>query len=60
MRFPLPSAMFSGIDWAARGISDIARDVGFGTPNRTCEIYRREVGITPSEYRKQRKLEVEM
>ncbi|MDG2222038.1 MAG: substrate-binding domain-containing protein [Rubripirellula sp.] len=43
-----------------RRISDIARDVGFGTPNRMCEIFRREVGFTPSQYRKQRKMEAEM
>ena len=43
-----------------RRINNIARDVGFGTANRMCEIFRRELGITPSDYRKQRKVEAEI
>ena len=37
-----------------RRLSDIARDTGFGESIRMCEVFRREVGMTPSEYRKQR------
>lgn len=37
-----------------RGLSEIARDVGFGESIRMCEVFRREVGMTPSDYRKQR------
>ena len=39
-----------------RRIQNIARDVGFKTANRMCEIFRRELGITPGEYRRQRQL----
>ena len=37
-----------------RRLSEIARDTGFGESIRTCEVFRREVGMTPSEYREQR------
>jgi LacI family transcriptional regulator len=37
-----------------RRLSDIARDVGFGEAMRMYEVFRRELGVTPSEYRKQR------
>ncbi len=37
-----------------RRLSEIARDTGFGASIRMCEVFRREVGMTPSEYRKQR------
>jgi LacI family transcriptional regulator len=40
-----------------RRLADIARDVGFGDEKRLYEIFRRELGITPREYRKQRQLE---
>jgi len=40
-----------------RPLSEIARDVGFGDIQRLYEVFRREVGVTPSEYRKQRLLE---
>ena len=33
-----------------------SRDVGFGTIQRLYEVFRRELGIAPGEYRKQRKL----
>jgi LacI family transcriptional regulator len=41
---------------STRLLSDIARDVGFGEPMRMYEVFRRELGITPSEYRKQRQI----
>lgn len=37
-----------------RSIDAIARDVGFGTIQRLYEVFRRELGISPGEYRKQR------
>jgi len=40
-----------------RRLADIARDVGFGKSIRMCEVFRRELGVTPSEYRKQRRLD---
>jgi len=43
-----------------RRIENIARDVGFKTANRMCEIFKREVGITPGQYRKQRQLSTEL
>ena len=39
-----------------RRIAQIARDVGFKTANRMCEIFRRELGITPTDYRKERQI----
>ena len=37
-----------------RPIGAISRDVGFGDPMRMYEIFTRELGVTPSHYRKQR------
>ena len=37
-----------------RPLSEIARDVGFGETMRMYEVFRRELGVTPSQYRKQR------
>jgi LacI family transcriptional regulator len=37
-----------------RALSEIARDVGFGVTMRMYEVFRRELGVTPSRYRKQR------
>ncbi len=37
-----------------RALEAIARDTGFGTAMHMYEVFRREVGITPSAYRKQR------
>lgn len=37
-----------------RSIQDIARQVGFGRAMRMYEIFRRELGITPRQYRKER------
>ena len=42
-----------------RSISEIARDVGFGERMRMTEVFRRELGVTPREYRKRRQLESE-
>lgn len=43
-----------------RAISHIARDVGFRTANRMCEIFQRELGVTPSEFRRRNKGETGM
>ncbi|QDU25753.1 Xylose operon regulatory protein [Anatilimnocola aggregata] len=40
-----------------RSLAEIARAVGFGERMRLYEVFCRELGITPSEYRKQRRLE---
>lgn len=40
-----------------RSLAEIARDVGFGDRMRLYEVFRRELGVTPSAYRKQRQLE---
>ena len=34
-------------------VSQIARETGFGTANRMHDVFRRELGISPSEYRNQ-------
>ncbi len=39
-----------------RLLSDIARDTGFGHPMRMYEVFKRELGVSPSQYRKQRQL----
>ena len=36
-----------------RSIKEIAREVGFGPPMRMYEIFVRELGLTPSAYRRQ-------
>ena len=38
-----------------RSLSEIARDVGFGEATRMYEVFRRELDVTPSQYRKQRR-----
>jgi LacI family transcriptional regulator len=43
-----------------RTLASIARDVGFREPLRMYEIFCRELGVTPSAYRKQRQLEDKM
>jgi len=43
-----------------RPLADIALAVGFGSIQRLYEVFLREVGVTPSEYRKQRKTENEL
>lgn len=42
---------------STRPIAEIARDSGFGRPLRMSEAFRRELGVTPREYRKRRQLE---
>lgn len=37
-----------------RRIADIAQGFGFGDSMRMYEVFRRELGMTPSEYREQR------
>lgn len=37
-----------------RPLDAIARDVGFGGIQRLCDVFRREMGISPNEFRKQR------
>lgn len=39
-----------------RTLDVIARDVGFGTIQRLYEVFRRELGVAPGEYRLQRQL----
>ena len=39
-----------------RSLGQIARDVGFGEAMRMYEVFRRELGVTPSQYRKERKI----
>lgn len=39
-----------------RALAAIARDAGFGTIQRLYEVFRRELGMSPGEYRKQRRL----
>lgn len=39
-----------------RSLTEIARDVGFGEAVRMYEVFRRELGTSPSEYRKQRRV----
>ncbi|MDX1564226.1 MAG: substrate-binding domain-containing protein [Phycisphaeraceae bacterium] len=36
-----------------RTLADIAADVGFRNPQRLCNVFQREVGISPGNYRKQ-------
>lgn len=38
-------------------IKSIARSVGFGTPMQMYQVFSREVGITPTEYRKRQRSE---
>mgnify|MGYP002623266375 FL=1 len=40
-----------------RTMAEIAYDVGFGESMRMYEVFRRELGVTPSEYRRQRQVE---
>lgn len=39
-----------------RSMAEIARDVGFGEAMRMYEVFRRELGVTPSQYRRERQL----
>lgn len=38
-----------------RRLSLIARDVGFGVEQRMYQVFRRELGVTPMQYRRERK-----
>lgn len=38
-----------------RSLADIARDAGFGVEQRMYQIFRRELGITPMQYRRDQK-----
>ncbi len=38
-------------------IATVARNVGFGETLRLYEVFRRELGVTPSQYRKERQLD---
>jgi len=40
-----------------RSLEAISRAVGFGAAARMYEVFRRELGVSPSEYRRQRQLE---
>lgn len=39
-----------------RSLKNIARDVGFGSSMRMYELFKRELGITPIEFRRQRRI----
>lgn len=39
-----------------RGLAEIARDAGFGTIQRLYEVFKRELGMGPREYRNQRQV----
>jgi len=40
-----------------RSVASISRSVGFGPPMRMYEVFRRELGVSPSEFRRQRQQE---
>ncbi|HYE19692.1 MAG TPA: substrate-binding domain-containing protein [Tepidisphaeraceae bacterium] len=42
-----------------RSVKAIARDTGFGGSARLCEVFRRELGVTPSEYRRDRQVRLD-
>lgn len=42
-----------------RSLSAIARDVGFGEAARMYEVFRRELGVNPTEFRRQRRMTVQ-
>ena len=42
---------------ADRSLDEISRKAGFGPRKRMYEVFCRDVGLTPSEYRKQRRME---
>ncbi|MEW4564387.1 substrate-binding domain-containing protein [Bremerella sp. JC770] len=39
-----------------RSLKSIARDVGFSSPMRMYELFKRELGITPTQFRNERRL----
>lgn len=40
-----------------RSLADIARSVGFREPQRMYDVFMRELGVSPSQYRKDRRIE---
>jgi len=37
-----------------KSVIEVALDVGYTNPSHFAQIFRRETGLTPSEYRRQR------
>ncbi|HKQ52115.1 MAG TPA: helix-turn-helix domain-containing protein [Pyrinomonadaceae bacterium] len=37
-----------------RGVADVALEVGYTDPSHFARLFRREIGLSPSEYRRQR------
>ena len=37
-----------------RSVVDIALDVGYANPSHFAQLFRRETGLAPSDYRRQR------
>ena len=37
-----------------RSVVDISLDVGYGGPSHFAQLFRRETGLSPSDYRRQR------
>ncbi len=37
-----------------KSVVDVALDVGYTNPSHFVQLFRRETGLTPSEYRRQR------
>jgi AraC family transcriptional regulator len=37
-----------------RRVVDVALEVGYANPSHFAQLFRRETGLTPSEYRRQR------
>ena len=37
-----------------KGIVEVALDVGYNNPSRFAQLFRRETGLPPSDYRRQR------
>jgi transcriptional regulator GlxA family with amidase domain len=42
-----------------RAVHEIAVRAGFGSNARLCEVFKREMGMSPSEYREQRQVKRE-
>ncbi len=42
-----------------RPVAEISRAVGFGDTMRMYQIFRRELGVTPSDYRRERQVQIE-
>ena len=50
LRIAIAKRLLTEVD---RSVKDIAREVGFGTPKRLHEVFHREVGMSPTQYRYQ-------